>query len=230
MYKTERMRPAVVIPAFNAARTIAEVVRGVQEALAERARWDADLAPVPIIVVDDGSIDDTAEIARALGVTVCAHSENQGKGWALQTGLRAAQEAGCDAVLTIDADGQHPAADAMRVLDGHPDARVLLLGARDLVLAGAPRGNIIGNRASNFFVSVFTLRRFRDTQCGLRRYPVSETLAIRTKDRRFGYEAEIILASFDWASRSSKCPCMWSIRRAVRPERPTIALLSTPYS
>ena len=58
-----------------------------------------------------------------------------------------------------------------------------------------PRGNLIGNRASNFFVSLCTLRRFHDTQCGLRRYPIEKTLAVRTRDQRFGFEAEIIFAA-----------------------------------
>ncbi|HEY3593752.1 MAG TPA: C45 family autoproteolytic acyltransferase/hydrolase, partial [Polyangiaceae bacterium] len=71
----------------------------------------------------------------------------------------------------------------------------LVLGTRDLPRAGAPLGSRVGNSASNFFVSLFTTRRFHDTQCGLRRYPIAATLALRTRDQRFGYEAEVIFAA-----------------------------------
>jgi isopenicillin-N N-acyltransferase like protein len=126
---------------------------------------------------------------------VIRHDKNRGKGAAIRTGLVAARDVGCNVAVTVDADGQHPPDQAERLLSASADETAIVLGTRDLVRSGAPRGNVIGNRASNFFVSLFTYRRFRDTQCGLRRYPVATTLALRTCDQRFGFEAEVIFAA-----------------------------------
>jgi hypothetical protein len=180
------MRPAVIIPALDAADTVGAVVSGLRGELG---------AEIPIFVVDDGSRDGTARAAEAAGARVLSHSKNFGKGAAIRTGLRAAREAGCDVAITVDADGQHPAKEAARLLFECDDAGALVLGRRDLARSGAPRGNLVGNHVANFFVSVFTWRRFRDTQCGLRRYPIERALAVRTRDQRFGFEAEIIFAA-----------------------------------
>src|SRR5258706_10648254 len=139
------MRPAILIPALNAADTVAGVVKGLRAQV-------GDL--IPIFVVDDGSTDATAELAEKAGARVLRHAINRGKGAAIRTGLRAAREAGCDVALTVDADGQHPPEHAARLLDPGYDPEALVLGTRDLARSGAPRGNLIGNRASNFFVSV----------------------------------------------------------------------------
>src|SRR5260370_12641045 len=171
------MHTAVIVPALDAARTIAEVITGLRAELGDA---------IPIFVVDDGSRDGTARVAEAAGAVVLVHAKNQGKGAAIRTGLRAARDAGCDVAVTVDADGQHPAKEAARVLFGSDDAGALVLGSRDLSTSGAPRANLVGNHVANFFVSVFTLRGFRDTQCGLRRYPIERALAVRTKDQRFG--------------------------------------------
>jgi len=180
------MQPAILIPALNAADTVGHVVRGLRDQIGDR---------VPIFVVDDGSTDATGEVAEKAGARVLRHPANQGKGAAIRTGLVAARDHGCDVAVTVDADGQHPAEYAARLLDPGYGADALVLGTRDLARSGAPRGNLVGNYASNFFVSVFTWRRFRDTQCGLRRYPINKTLSVRTRDQRFGFEAEVIFAA-----------------------------------
>jgi hypothetical protein len=96
-------------------------------------------------------------------------------------------------VLTVDADGQHPAESARRVLHASGDARALVLGVRDLVRDGAPRANRFSNGVSNFFLSHFSGVALSDTQCGLRRYPVRETLALGARARGYAFEAEVIL-------------------------------------
>jgi hypothetical protein len=180
------IQPAILVPAFDAVDTIASVVGGLRRELGDQ---------VPIFVIDDGSSDGTSAAAREAGAAVVRHHQNRGKGAAIRTGLRAARDAGCNVAVTVDADGQHPPDQAARLLDASADESAIVLGTRDLARSGAPRGNIIGNRASNFFVSLFNYRRFRDTQCGLRRYPVATTLALCTHDQRFGFEAEVIFAA-----------------------------------
>jgi len=171
-----------IVPAFDAASTLAAVVGALRAGLG-----------VPVIVVDDGSSDATQEVASDCGAVVVRHPRNRGKGAALRTGLTEAARRGMSVAVAVDADGQHPAESALAVLRGSADPRALVLGVRDLVRDGAPSSNRFGNGVSNFFLSTFSGRSLRDTQCGLRRYPVIETLALGARSDRYGFEAEVIL-------------------------------------
>jgi glycosyltransferase involved in cell wall biosynthesis len=175
-------RRCILVPALDAARTVGDVVRGLVEGI------DA-----PVIVIDDGSTDATADVARAQGATAIRHARNLGKGAAIRTGLREALRRGCDVAVVVDADGQHPADSARAVLDGSDDPEALVLGVRDLARDGAPGANRFGNRVSNFFVSYFAGKRLDDTQCGLRRYPVAATLGLGARSVGYAFEAEVIL-------------------------------------
>jgi glycosyltransferase involved in cell wall biosynthesis len=183
-------RASIIIPALDAAATLGAVIEELRETIPERR--DA------ILVVDDGSRDDTARVAEDLGCIVVASSasgENRGKGAALRAGFEAAHAWGMTVALTVDADGQHPATQARRLLlSPHPES-TLVLGVRDLVRDGAPRANRASNAISNFFLSSFAGRRLNDTQCGLRRYPISKTLALATRGQGYDFEAEIVLRS-----------------------------------
>lgn len=111
-------RILALIPAYQAAHLVPDVIRGAAPHL-------------PVLVVDDGSSDDTAGAARAAGAEVLRQEPNQGKGAALKRGFAHALEQGCDAVLTLDADGQHDPAEIPKFLAewrvSHPD---LIIGAR----------------------------------------------------------------------------------------------------
>jgi glycosyltransferase involved in cell wall biosynthesis len=152
-----------------------------------------EVLDAPVIVVDDGSADATGYVAAGHGAHVVHHERNLGKGAAILSGLREAALQGLRTAVTVDADGQHPASSARHALDGSADPRALVLGVRDLVRDGAPRSNRFGNLTSNFFLSVFAGRRLLDTQCGLRRYPVAETLALDTRSFGYAFEAEVLL-------------------------------------
>ncbi|WP_437672946.1 glycosyltransferase family 2 protein [Sorangium sp. So ce131] len=191
------MRICAIIPAYEAERNVGDVTR---ETLRVRELAGA------VIVVDDGSSDRTAERARAAGASVLIHPENRGKGAALRTGMEFALAAGFDVAITIDADGQHPPEEALRLLDADPDPEALVLGVRDLVGAGAPRANQISNRISNFFLSLFAGRPFADTQCGLRRYPLRRTLALGARDDGYAFEAEILLRAVAAGARIVEAP------------------------
>ncbi|HXN33762.1 MAG TPA: glycosyltransferase family 2 protein [Polyangiaceae bacterium] len=175
-------RTCGVVPALDAAETIGQVVDDLRACL-----------QVPVIVVDDGSRDATGRIAKAHGANVVQHELNRGKGAAIRSGLVEAARLGFDVVVTADADGQHPGGSARVVLEGSDDRRALVLGVRDLVHDNAPRSNRFGNGVSNFFLSVFARKPLRDTQCGLRRYPVAETLALGARARGYAFEAEVVL-------------------------------------
>lgn len=193
-----------MIPAFDAARTVGEVVR------ATLAAFDGIGT---VYVVDDGSTDGTAEAARAAGAEVIAHPANQGKGRALRTGLAKAAADGHGAAVTIDADGQHPPAEGRRLALLQTDPRALVLGIRDLKGAGAPRPNRISNAISNGFLSMFSRKMLADTQCGLRRYPLPLTLEIGGRDDGYAFEAEIILLAI-----AAKIPIVETPIEVVYPE------------
>jgi glycosyltransferase involved in cell wall biosynthesis len=172
----------IIVPALDAVATIGAVVGGLRATV-----------KAPVYVVDDGSTDATGAVAGRAGAIVLRHPRNLGKGAAIRTGLAAAAREGYDVALSVDADGQHPADSAEAVLHGSSDARALVLGVRDLASDGAPRANRFGNAVSNFFVSKFAGTPLRDTQCGLRRYPVRATLALGARARGFAFEAEVVL-------------------------------------
>ena len=175
----------VIVPAYRAGALVSGVLEELHAHLPESRGH--------VIVVDDGSHDGCEERARAGGAAiVLTHATNLGKGAALLTGMREALARGYQTALTVDADGQHPGPSCKRVLEaGTPDS--LVLGVRDLVRDGAPRLNRFSNGISNFFLSKFAGRELGDTQCGLRRYPIAETLALDARAPGYAFEAEIVL-------------------------------------
>lgn len=155
-----------LIPGYNEAPRIGAVVRAAAEHL-------------PVLVVDDGSSDGTADVARAAGATVLEQRPNQGKGAALRLGLRRALDDGAEAILTLDADGQHDPAEIPRFLaawaapGSKPD---LVIGRRDFRAMPPIRrlSNELGRRAFSWAVG----RDIADNQSGYRL--VSARLAART--------------------------------------------------
>jgi glycosyltransferase involved in cell wall biosynthesis len=108
-----------LIPAYNEANLIAEVVTKTRQHL-------------PVLVVDDGSRDDTAAKAEAAGATVLRQTPNQGKGAALRRGFSYTLDHGYDAVLSLDADGQHDPAEASKFLEHYTETGAdLIIGHRN---------------------------------------------------------------------------------------------------
>lgn len=173
-----------VVPTYNDGPTVRNVV-------------DAVIPHVDaVVVVVDGSTDDTA--ARlSTSAAECIHvSVNRGKGAALRRGLARARALGARVAVTLDADGQHPPDRLPAMLAAHtadPDA--LVIGARDPDAAPAPRYRRIANGVADFFLSWATGRRLRDTQSGLRVYP-AEAIAVATATAAEGfvYESEVLMA------------------------------------
>lgn len=110
-----------VVPAYNEAKTIAGVVVGLKGRVAK------------VIVVDDGSTDETAELAKAAGADVVRHFLNRGQGAALQTGIDYALKRGAEIIVTFDADGQHQAEEIDRLTQPIMSAEAaVVLGSRFL--------------------------------------------------------------------------------------------------
>jgi glycosyltransferase involved in cell wall biosynthesis len=163
-------------------------------------------ADYPVVVVDDGSSDGTSQEATKAGAALVRHPENAGKGAALRSGFREAIRLGAVAAVTVDADGQHLADEALRLALSAEPRESLVLGVRDLVRDGAPRPNRFSNGISNFFLSLFSGRTLHDTQCGLRRYPLPESLALGAVDDGYAFEAEFVLRAARAGWRIAEIP------------------------
>lgn len=183
------VRVSFVVPAYQAAPSVARVVSELREA----ARGVVHATEPAVLVVDDGSSDETGKRATDAGALVVRHDRNRGKGVALLTGFARALELGAEAVVSVDADGQHLASEAVRVALHEAPREALVLAVRDLARDGAPRANRLSNGFSNLWLSWFAGRPLRDTQCGLRRYPLPETLNLRLAGSGYELEAEVIL-------------------------------------
>lgn len=164
----------IVIPAFNEARAIAEVVRGATK-FADR-----------VIVVDDGSRDETGKLAKEAGALVVRHAVNRGVGAAIGTGIEAAVKLGADAVVTMDADGQHRPEDAGRVFDRLAKGDVeFVMGSR--LKKGDEPGHmplhrVLLNTVGNLLTFVLFGVWVTDSQCGLRglSQKAASTIELRT--------------------------------------------------
>ncbi|HSC88112.1 MAG TPA: C45 family autoproteolytic acyltransferase/hydrolase [Polyangiaceae bacterium] len=183
------MRTAFVIPALDAAASLGTVLDELAHHFEQAHAGDRPT----ILVVDDGSSDATSAVAEAAGAEVTRHPVNRGKGAALMTGFRWALERGFDCVVTLDADGQHPPRAAVHLYDLDLPADTLVIGTRDLLAAGAPRPNRLSNRFSNLVLSLLSGEELRDTQSGLRRYPLRSTLALASPDTGFAFESDLVL-------------------------------------
>jgi glycosyltransferase involved in cell wall biosynthesis len=195
-------RVAVVVPAFNAAAGVASVVAAARAAVPQ-AR---------VIVVDDGSTDDTASRAGAAGADVLRHEANLGKGRALSTGIAAACRWGAAALATLDADGQHPPGYLPALLgpalDGSAD---LVIGARKR--AGTmPAHRRLTNRVSSALVSRATGLRVDDSQCGFRAMTAQVARAVRPGGNRYEYETEFLLeaAALGFRIRAVEIPTVYA--------------------
>ena len=185
---------AVVIPAYNESATIREV--------AERCLQQCEL----VIVVDDGSSDDTSKQLDSLPVQLLRNEQNLGKAATLWKGLQHALQQDVEQIITLDGDGQHQPEDIPALLtaaEGNPDH--LIIAARLKDNERAPRARLIANRIADFWISWAAGQWIHDTQSGFRLYPSKLLSTMQPdvrKERGFVFESEILIDAV-----RKKIPC-----------------------
>ena len=175
----------VIIPTYNNANTLKQVVDGV-------LKYNQN-----IILVDDGSTDNTPLILKDYdSLEIIRYDENKGKGWAIQTGFRKALSMGFDYAITIDSDGQHFADDILLFIEELkkiPDS--LIIGSRNIEAVGMPAKNTFANKFSNFWFWAETNQKLPDTQSGFRLYPIKLYKKTRFFTTKFEFEIEVLVRS-----------------------------------
>jgi glycosyltransferase involved in cell wall biosynthesis len=171
-----------LIPAYLEERRIGSVVRSVLRYIQ------------PVIVIDDGSPDQTAAEASAAGAQVIRHEKNLGKGAALNTGFSYAAVRQFDYVITLDADGQHAPSDIPRFIEAFRHSGVpVLVGSR----MADPRGMPLVRKLTNYLMSWYLSREMGqcvpDTQSGFRLYASQALPYLATESQKFAAESETLL-------------------------------------
>jgi glycosyltransferase involved in cell wall biosynthesis len=189
------MRVAALIPAYCEERFIADVAR----------RTCAQLADV--LIVDDGSPDETAELARSAGAEVIRHEVNQGKGAAIQTGLRALAARGFDYILILDADGQHLPEEIRRFVEtADREHTKLLVGNRMGDTHEMPWQRRLTNQFMSSQISLLCGQRVEDTQCGFRMLHRDLVPLLLGRSGKFDYETEMLILASWQGYRISSVP------------------------
>ncbi|HEX9093758.1 MAG TPA: glycosyltransferase family 2 protein, partial [Coriobacteriia bacterium] len=176
------MRICALIPAYNEADVIGELVTAVRPHVAE------------VVVVDDGSTDGTGERASAAGAA-CLHLErNQGKGVAIRHALSQICGGDFTHVLFMDGDGQHRPEDIPSlVAQARASGADLVIGARTLDRSRMPRSrhfsNTVGSRVASWLVG----RTILDSQCGFRLVRTERLKTLRLRSRRYEVEMEVLV-------------------------------------
>ena len=173
---------AIVIPIFNEAEVIGQVI--------EESR---SIGNYRLIVVDDGSSDDSFVQASACGALTLRHRINRGKGAAIKTGIMAANLLETDIVVTMDGDGQHNPADLRPLVDPILDGKAdVVLGSRVLNRDEMPKIKVIANYVGNFFTWLLYGIWVSDSQSGFRAYSKYAALIIDTKADKYEYDSKVI--------------------------------------
>lgn len=176
------MKTCAIIPAFNEANSISDIIKEIRG-------FDID-----VIVIDDGSCDETSAIASGEKAHVIRHEKRLGKGLSLKDGFSYAAGKDYDLIVTMDADGQHePSAIPEFIKKARQTNASAVIGNRMDDPAGMPPVRIFTNRLMSYVISFICRQNIPDTQCGYRIFSKNAIKSIDIKARKFEIESEIIV-------------------------------------
>jgi len=182
-----KLKVCVIIPAYNEAAVISGVVNNAQT-IFSKSKYN-----ITIVVVNDGSKDNTSVEAREAGAVVVDHILNRGAGGATATGLRYAEKNRFTVAATMDADGQHDAGDVVRGIDTVVKQDVdLLIGSRLINSEGMSRVKVIGNKGLSVITYILFGINSTDSQSGLRIYSRKALEQLRWKTSGYDFCSEML--------------------------------------
>jgi glycosyltransferase involved in cell wall biosynthesis len=176
-------RIAVVIPAYNAGRTITELIQRVREFVDRK----------DVVVIDDGSQDETSPLALLAGATLLMHDGNKGKGEALKTGFGFVLAHDYSAVITMDADLQHAPDSIPDFIRRAQSFSGILIGTRERNLRIMPFARWLTNQLTSVIVSILSGVTVRDSQSGYRLIPIEVLREVQLKSSKYDLESEILI-------------------------------------
>jgi len=176
------MKTAVLIPAYNEEKGIVQLIE-------EIIKFVPD-----VIVVDDGSVDATADAVAGTGAFLLKRPKNQGKGAALKTGFDYILSKDFDSVLIMDADGQHAPADIPLFFEKFRRTNAdLIVGNRMEKITNMPLIRRLTNKSMSFILSFITRQRIPDSQCGYRLIKRKVLEAVSLDSSKYEIESELLL-------------------------------------
>jgi glycosyltransferase involved in cell wall biosynthesis len=205
---------ALVIPAYNEAAHIDQVLAALPE--------DVSGLPVRPIVVDDGSSDDTAELARTAGAAAVHLPLNRGQGAALRTGYRLALATGARLVVTMDADGQHQASELPRLVEPILEGRADVVNGSRVLGAADPSHTArkLGIKVFAWLLSVLTASRVTDPACGYRAVRTEALRGLQFHQDQF-HNSEFILEASKRKLTMREVPVTVTNRISGESKKPT---------
>jgi len=207
------MNVVAIVPAFNEARSIADVVSGLHGIVSH------------VLIVDDGSTDQTAARARAAGAEVLTRGRNTGKGSAIRAGLAHVMTRPFTHVLLLDGDMQHRPREASRLLDAAQRTGAdLVLGEREFSREGMPAARYHANRIGSRVLSWFVGAPVQDTQCGFRVCRLDALRDLPLRARGYDIETEMLVKLRRRGARLASVPIttVYAAERSkLRPVRDT---------
>jgi len=176
------MRICALIPAFNEAPHIARVVQQAKPHVVE------------VVVIDDGSSDGTADVARGAGATCLQLPGNRGKASALRVGIDFAHDRNFTHVITLDGDGQHLPEDIpVLIRVARETGADLVIGTRCFDRARMPRSRYFSNTVGSRLASALVGREIRDSQSGFRLFRLDKLHGAKLRSRCYELEMEILI-------------------------------------
>jgi len=212
------MRLCAIIPAFNEQASIGVVARQTRQYVDE------------VVVVDDGSVDQTAHEAEAAGVTCLRLAKNQGKGAAMRAGLEWALARDFDWLLFLDGDGQHRPQDIPSLIHAASQSCAeMVIGVRNFDLGRMPRHRFLSNSLGSRVASLLVGRPIRDSQCGFRLVRADALRRVRLRGRKYEIEMEILIKLIRNGARVEHAPVqlVYTDRKAtskMKPVRDTVRI------
>lgn len=189
------MEICILIPGYNEEKTIGQVVSKARKVISN------------VVVIDDGSTDNTYQIAKDAGAVVIRHEVNKGKGSALKTGFQYALEHNYQAVITMDSDGQHDVDDIPSFLDALSEKKAdIVIGSRMKDISTMPAIRKVTNKLTSLVSSILMHQKVDDSQSGFRLINSDVLRSITLETDRYDTESEILIKASRAGFRITSVP------------------------